>query len=976
MLMLAVLLCVNPILSASLNNLPLKDCANGDFDLVFMIDDVMHIKRVENIVTFFWNIRKNATGKFRVAVTHLSWRVNVIMPFKEIDSKTSKSQFIDTLNEMKYSEEKNSSDIFSWSLYGRVEAQNLTIEILNSEDVEVSFTSLTFETPHSQNVPTLVILLQKVLKTSKQLERQWFYKNVIFTDSTDVLQDMKLVYLSVCGKCSDGWTQHDTELYGTSCYKIMETSEPVNFYEAERTCSEYKSDLVNIETKEELLLVQKMFISNRTEINKKIKSSEHRIPLGLRQLQRYTFLRYQWSNGRPFLLGSNERSKIFRHDRRHTCVSMSVFNETINFNHIENVLLEHSCLSSDFYKVFLCEYDMLRTWTSFEELNSDVRANNESYGLVLNKTFSFDCGDDQYVHYYQVCDGHRHCKSGLDEIVCSVKRKLPYDRMWDLEYIVNKESIMHHNIFLTLYHDLKLLHNDCYEMPCESGQCLPLQWNNGDTCSVTYFEDPGFLCVNSKCLRKFEYMICDSNGSNMYNEIDHKNVCGDLNSSRCPVNDTVQWAPKCVYVRSKSGYPLGCPDLSHLDNCENFTCPDDMVKCPFSYCIQVSYVGDDIMDCRHGEDEAYLVHVGNFELKQYLTNTKINMELLTTNFYKGAKITGNLYTDNYNLCCAKILGPNTSPHVCHSPGGAISSCDDLLADKTKRVLLWIVAFVSLIGNVVVLMYRFVIGRDVLKLSYGVFITNLGISDLIMSFYLIIISSIDICYRDVYVLHETIRRYSTLCKTSGFLSTLSSETSTFFVLLITIDRFLAIRFPYGDYRFSKPTLIISVVLVWSMGFVIALIPIIFSDYGIYSSNGMCLGLPLSYRQEAGWTYAVGIFIILNFIVFTLVAAGQAAIYLSVTNGKKMAVQCPSRRKQDIDVAKQLCLITMSNFLCWFPVSVVGLSSMTGASVSQDTYAWIVVFVLPLNSAVNPNIYTIPFVYRKWKDFKRGRNNAQS
>ncbi|KAH9490656.1 hypothetical protein Btru_045089 [Bulinus truncatus] len=175
-------------------------------------------------------------------------------------------------------------------------------------------------------------------------------------------------------------------------------------------------------------------------------------------------------------------------------------------------------------------------------------------------------------------------------------------------------------------------------------------------------------------------------------------------------------------MSSMSGYPLGCPNLSHLDNCENFTCPDDMVKCQLSYCIQVHYVGDGIMDCRYGEDEYYMVQVGNDQLKQYVA-------------------------------------------------------------------------------------------------------------------------------------------------------------------------------------------------------------------LYYSNGMCLGLPLYYNQEPGWMYAMSIFIILNFIIFTLVATGQAAIFIAATTGNITLVE--SKRKQDVDVARQLCLIAMSNFLCWFPVSLIGSLSMTGTSVSLQT-----------------------------------------
>ena len=35
---------------------------------------------------------------------------------------------------------------------------------------------------------------------------------------------------------------------------------------------------------------------------------------------------------------------------------------------------------------------------------------------------------------------------------------------------------------------------------------------------------------------------------------------------------------------------------------------------------------------------------------------------------------------------------------------------------------------------------------------------------------------------------------------------------------------------------------------------------------------------------------------------------------------------------------------------------GLAALRGATISGEVYAWIIVFVLPINSAINPILYT--------------------
>ncbi|KAH9505538.1 hypothetical protein Btru_057521 [Bulinus truncatus] len=384
--------------------------------------------------------------------------------------------------------------------------------------------------------------------------------------------------------------------------------------------------------------------------------------------------------------------------------------------------------------------------------------------------------------------------------------------------------------------------------------------------------------------------------------------------------------------------------------------------------------------------ELYLQHTHIYSLQwlpanYYFTILNIQNILLQDNliredFFKNATITGRLFADNYKLCCPQVTGPGIPQHACGLANDVISSCDDLIRDMVKRTLLWTMAVTALVGNAAVMIFRVFFNRAMFKLSYGIFVTSLGVADFIMGLYLLIIASVDIFYHGVYVLHESFWHSSLLCKISGFLSTLSSESSVFFVLLITIDRLLALKFPFGQHKFTKISVAISTVLSWTFAFLIALIPIIYPEWLIYSSNGMCLGLPLTGSGEPGWMYSMAVFIILNFVMFILIAIGNVVIYRSLSNRKKLSIDNSSRREHEIDVAKQLFIIAVTNFLCWFPISVLGLMSIKGQIVSREMYAWLIVFVLPLNSAVNPMIYTVPLIYKKWVEFRDCSKNAVS
>ena len=47
-------------------------------------------------------------------------------------------------------------------------------------------------------------------------------------------------------------------------------------------------------------------------------------------------------------------------------------------------------------------------------------------------------------------------------------------------------------------------------------------------------------------------------------------------------------------------------------------------------------------------------------------------------------------------------------------------------------------------------------------------------------------------------------------------------------------------------------------------------------------------------------------------------------------------------------------------CVLPGCVTGVAALAGTSITGEVYAWVVVFVLPINSAINPVLYTISVI----------------
>ena len=332
-----------------------------------------------------------------------------------------------------------------------------------------------------------------------------------------------------------------------------------------------------------------------------------------------------------------------------------------------------------------------------------------------------------------------------------------------------------------------------------------------------------------------------------------------------------------------------------------------------------------------------------------------------------------LETDAYKFCCIAPIATNCTPDP-----DEFSSCSDLLANQTLQVAIWILGMLAVAGNIYVIIWRCWHEKIVVS---TLLIMNLAVADLLMGFYLIIIASVDTYYRGTYIFYDDAWRASSLCQLCGVLSMVSSEVSVYTILLITLDRVMVILFPLKSryLRFGLRGASIALAAGWLMWFLFSILPLTGLDYftHFYGRNGVCLPFTLTNERSLGWEYSTAIFIAFNFLAFIFIAAGYAAIFRYVRNSRIQS----QRQENDgeIKLAARLTFVVFTDFLCWMPIIVMSIMSTSGISFPNVLSAWLAVFVLPLNSAINPIAYTLSAVQvcqkKKGEDTKKTKGVQQ-
>ena len=324
-----------------------------------------------------------------------------------------------------------------------------------------------------------------------------------------------------------------------------------------------------------------------------------------------------------------------------------------------------------------------------------------------------------------------------------------------------------------------------------------------------------------------------------------------------------------------------------------------------------------------------------------------------------------VHADNYKLCCEAMLPKDFDWNKCYAEQDLLASCKDLLKSNVYRVFLWLFASLSVVGNVGSFVARLYLGNKGAGLgSFSIFVTNLCMADIFMGIYLATVGVTDQIYRGEYLWYDDQWMGSVVCKIAGFLSLMSSEVSAFIICLITLDRFLALRFPFSSLHFSRSSALAACAIVWVVGIALATIPLlpVTSHWEFYRQTGICIPLPLTTSERFhGYHYSFSVMIILNFVLFLLIAVGQAFIYLSVrSNSISSSTKTGSR---DATIAGRLTTIVLSDFLCWFPIGLLGVLASTGTPIPGELNVAVAIFVMPFNSALNPFLYTFNVLMEK-------------
>eukprot|EP00058_Branchiostoma_floridae_P024752 XP_002610242.1 hypothetical protein BRAFLDRAFT_92961 [Branchiostoma floridae] len=288
--------------------------------------------------------------------------------------------------------------------------------------------------------------------------------------------------------------------------------------------------------------------------------------------------------------------------------------------------------------------------------------------------------------------------------------------------------------------------------------------------------------------------------------------------------------------------------------------------------------------------------------------------------------------------------------TCRPEPDDFNPCEDITGYVWLRVIIWFVSLPAVFGNLLVVL---VLLLTKTKMNVAKFlICNLAFADFCLGFYLLMLAAADIYSSHSYYTWAIVWQTGGGCQVAGFLTMFGSVLSIFTLTFITVERWYAITYAiHLDKRVTMRLATRVMVLGWIAAIVMGLLPLV--GVSSYSWTSICLPMDTTDPHDLGY---VATTMIISVLAFGLICGCYIGMYLAVrhTDGA-YGIEA---KKNDAKVAKRMAILVFTDFACWFPIALFGITAAFGHPLIDVTNSKILLVIFyPINSCANPFLYAI-------------------
>ena len=296
------------------------------------------------------------------------------------------------------------------------------------------------------------------------------------------------------------------------------------------------------------------------------------------------------------------------------------------------------------------------------------------------------------------------------------------------------------------------------------------------------------------------------------------------------------------------------------------------------------------------------------------------------------------------------------------------SCSSLIPTEDMKIVFITISVLIIVASFLSIVIHVVYRKS--NKAFSLNVVSLNLNDIVLAVYFTIIWISDAMYGDYFYLQETKWRSSSTCFSAGFLLLMFTFTAQFMITLLSLSRLMIVANPL-DTNFKRVEFILKYIL--AIVFFALLLPISFVLATKFTISALPLSLCLPFIDPQ--KSSVVIKVITWIVAISQTATSIVNIVLHVLLVQKLrksqkivAMSQSKPGKGNLNIITQLFIVTISNILCWLPANIIYITAMFLDRYSTDLIIWTTVGVMPINSVINPVVFTIVCLRKNWDEMK--------
>lgn len=200
--------------------------------------------------------------------------------------------------------------------------------------------------------------------------------------------------------------------------------------------------------------------------------------------------------------------------------------------------------------------------------------------------------------------------------------------------------------------------------------------------------------------------------------------------------------------------------------------------------------------------------------------------------------------------------------------------------------------------------------------------------------------------------------STLCKTAASFNLIGVEIPLSLLVYIAIFRAYAICSMLKTISNHVTWVVCLIIWVLFVGYAGGL-SFVTSIYDIQGDSNICIYVYFrTLVQDAMFQALSSVFVVLNLILLVMLFLAYAFLVWNVFSlAKSSAVSRKVARKRRHALSVRLSTILLFTVLCWLPLLLSQLLSLSGVNVPETVNVWMAILVLPINASFSPVMFGI-------------------